>query len=271
VRWNPQTEVGVTEYETVVVDRPGDGVAVLELHRPDRLNALVVAMFREIRDACEDLHADESVNAVVLTGSGRGFCAGYDLGEASELAELTPAGMLGRQDMAAAAILALRVMRQPVIAAVNGAAVGGGLSLALAADVRLAAPEARFSAAFIRLGLSAGDMGCSWHLPRIVGAGHAAELMFSGRVVDAAEAERIGLVNRVVPAAELREAALDAARTIAGFSPFATALSKRALYANLDAPSLYSALELEGRGQAFATRSADFPSALAEARARFMS
>jgi enoyl-CoA hydratase/carnithine racemase len=260
----------VSEFETVQVHRPGGGVAVLELHRPDRLNALVVAMFRDIRAACEQLHSDESVHAVVLTGAGRGFCAGYDLDEAAELAALTPAGMLGRQDAAAAAILALRVMRQPVIAAVNGAAVGGGLSLALAADLRLAAPQARFSAAFIRLGLSAGDMGCSWHLPRIVGTGHAAELMFTGRTVGAEEAERIGLVNRVVPAEQLHDEAVEMARTIAGFSPFATALSKRALYANLDAPSLYTALEVEGRGQAFATRSAEFPAALAQVRARFI-
>jgi enoyl-CoA hydratase/carnithine racemase len=259
----------VTEYQTVVVHRPGDGVAILELHRPDRLNALVVAMFRDIKAACEDLHADESINAVVLTGAGRGFCAGYDLAEATELAQLSPAGMLARQDSAAAAILALRVMRQPVIAAVGGAAVGGGLSVALAADFRIASPDARFSAAFIRLGLSAGDMGCSWHLPRIVGAGHAAEMMFTGRTVDAAEAERIGLVNRVVAVAQLRETGVAEARTIAAFSPFATALSKRALYANLDAPSLYTALEVEGRGQAFATRSAEFPAALAQMRARF--
>jgi enoyl-CoA hydratase/carnithine racemase len=178
--------------------------------------------------------------------------------------------MLGRQDAAAASILALRVMRQPVIAAVNGAAVGGGLSLALAADIRLAAPAARFSAAFILLGLSAGDMGCSWHLPRIVGAGHAAELMFTGRTVDAEEAARIGLVNRVVPADRLRDEAVEMATTIAGFSPFATALSKRALYANLDAPSLYTALEVEGRGQAFATRAAEFPAALAAVRSRLI-
>jgi enoyl-CoA hydratase/carnithine racemase len=258
----------VSEFETVQIHRPGDGVAILELHRPDRLNALVVAMFRDIRVACEQLHADESVRAVVLTGAGRGFCAGYDLDEAAELAELTPAEMLGRQDAAAAAILALRTMRQPVIAAVNGPAIGGGLSLALAADIRIASPEAKFSAAFIRLGLSAGDMGCSWHLPRIVGIGHAAELMFTGRIVDADEAVPIGLVTKVVPVVELRDIAVGMARTVAGFSPFATALSKRALYANLDAPSLYTALEVEGRGQAFATRAAEFPAALAQVRSR---
>jgi enoyl-CoA hydratase/carnithine racemase len=262
-------EGAVIDFETLRVDRPEAGVAVLRLHRPEQLNALVATMFRELRAACEQLHADESVRAVVLTGSGRGFCAGYDLDEAQELAELTPEGMLARQDLAAASILALRVLRQPVIAAINGPAIGGGLSIALAADVRLASPAARFSAAFIRLGLSAGDMGCSWHLPRIVGVSHAAELMFTGRRIDAVEAARIGLVNRVVDADALLHQAVEMARTIATYSPLGTALTKRALYANLDAPSLYTALEVEGRGQAFATRDPGFPEALAAVRAQF--
>jgi enoyl-CoA hydratase/carnithine racemase len=260
----------MTELGTVRIEQPEPGVAILRLHRPGQLNALTAAMFADIRAACERLRADESVNAIVLTGSGRGFCAGYDLDEAGELAGLSPAAMLARQDLAAASVLALRLARQPVIAAVNGPAIGGGLSLALAADIRIASPAARFSAAFVRLGLSAGDMGCSWLLPRIVGAGHAAELMFTGVTIDSGEAARIGLVNQVVADAELLPGALAMARTIAGYSPFGMALSKRALQANLDAPSLHTALEVESRGQAFATRDPGFAHALAKVRAQFI-
>ncbi len=222
-------------------------------------------MFAEIRSACEQLHADKSVRAVVLTGAGRGFCAGYDLDEAPELAELSAEDMLARQDLAASSVVALRAMRPPVIAAVNGAAAGGGLSLALAADFRLAAPGASFSAAFVRIGLSSGDMGCSWHLPRIVGVGLAAELMLTGRRIDAAEAASSGLVNRVVPAADLLPEAVGLARAIAANSPFGTALTKRALYAGLGT-SLAVALEVESRGQALATRDPGFPAALAAVR-----
>ncbi|MFI6093630.1 enoyl-CoA hydratase/isomerase family protein [Streptomyces sp. NPDC051218] len=260
----------MTTYETLLVERAEPGVAVLRLNRPEQLNALNVVMFQEIREACAALHADDDVRAVILTGAGRGFCAGYDLEEAEELAALTPADMLARQDLAHAAIMALRTLRQPVIAAVPGPAIGGGLSLALAADIRLAASAARFSAAFVRLGLSGGDMGCSWHLPRVVGVGTAAELMFTGRTVEAAEALALGLANSVVVEAELIPKALAMARAIAAHSPFGIALTKRALYANLDAPSLYTALEVESRGQAFATRDPDFPKALASVRAQLL-
>jgi enoyl-CoA hydratase/carnithine racemase len=257
----------MSEPSTIRVEHPEPGVAILRLDRPDQLNAMTAVMFAEIKSACEQLHADRSVRAVVLTGTGRGFCAGYDLDEAPELAELSPEDMLARQDLAVASVLALRAMRAPVIAAVNGPAAGGGLSLALAADFRLASPAASFSAAFIRIGLSSGDMGCSWHLPRIVGVGLAAELMLTGRRMEAAEAASSGLVNRVVPAAELLPEAVALARAIAANSPFGTALTKRALYAGLDT-SLAVALEVESRGQALASRDPAFPAALAAVRER---
>lgn len=267
---DPGGDKARTTYDTVLVERAEPSVAVLRLNRPEQLNALTEVMFQDIRNACAELHADEHIRAVILTGAGRGFCAGYDLDEARELAELTPEKMLARQDLAHAAIVALRALRRPVIAAVAGPAVGGGLSLALAADIRIAAPSARFGAAFVRLGLSGGDMGCSWHLPRLVGVGAAAELMFTGRTLRAAEAQAIGLANSVVEESELMPAALAMARSIAAHSPFGISLTKRALYANLDAPSLSTALELEGRGQAFATRDPDFPKALAAVRDQVM-
>jgi len=256
------------ETGTVLVERADRGIAIMRLNRPAQLDALNAAMFAELRSASDGLRYDQDVRAIVLTGSGRGFCAGYDLDEARELAGLSPADMLARQDLAQACVLALQHLPQPVIAAVNGPAVGGGLCLALAADFRLAGQSARFSAAFIRLALSAGDMGCSWLLPRIVGSGHAAELMFTGAAIDAAEAVRIGLGNRVVPDEDLLAEAVAVAETIAGHSAFAMGISKRALHASLAAPSLELALELEARGQAYATRGAEFPAALGEIRSQ---
>ncbi|HCT76428.1 MAG TPA: enoyl-CoA hydratase [Micromonosporaceae bacterium] len=255
----------MTDFDTLSITTAAQGVATLTLTRSAQLNALNVQMLSDLIAACAVLHRDRAVNAVVLTGEGKGFCAGYDLEEAGELAELSPEGMLERQDLAAEAILALRTLRQPVVAAINGATIGGGLSLALAADIRIAAPSAVFSAAFVRLGLSGGDMGCSWHLPRLVGVGQAAELMLTGKQIDAAEAARIGLVNNV--AANVVPEATSTAAAIAKHSPFGIALTKRALYANLDAP-LTTGLELESRGQAFATRDHRFPEALAAVRAQ---
>jgi enoyl-CoA hydratase/carnithine racemase len=150
----------------------------------------------------------------------------------------------------------------PVIAAVNGPAAGGGFALALAADIRLAAPEARFNAAFVRIGLTAGDLGTSWLLPRLIGPARAAELAYTGGFVEAEEAERIGLVNRVVPADRLLDEALEMAAQIAANSPGGVQLSKRALQANMEAASFAAALELENRGQALLTRGEDMPEAL---------
>ena len=160
-------------------------------------------MFDEIRRLAHWLDGDDTVRALVLTGSGRGFCAGLDLASAQRLPGLDAHDMLRQQEGWAAGITSLATITKPVIAAVNGAAAGAGFSLALAADIRLCTPEARFNAAFVRIGLSGGDCGSSWLLPRIVGLGRASEILLTGRFVNADEAERIGLVNRVVPAADL--------------------------------------------------------------------
>jgi enoyl-CoA hydratase/carnithine racemase len=157
------------ETGAVLVERDNRGIAIVRLNRPAQLNALNAAMFAELRSVSDSLQSDQDVRVIVLAGSGRGFCAGYDLDEAQELAGLSPAEMVARQDLAHACVLALGHLPQPVIAAVNGPAMGGGLCLALATDFRIGSQSAKFSAAFIRLGLSAGDMGCSWLLPRVVG------------------------------------------------------------------------------------------------------
>jgi enoyl-CoA hydratase/carnithine racemase len=250
------------------LEHPKPGVLVVTLDRPDRLNAQTKVMFDEFQELADHLRHDRETRAVVLTGAGRAFCAGYDLADADDLSTLGARGMLALQTDSARALESLRAIPQPLIAAVNGAATGGGFSLSLAADIRLAAPAARFNAAFVRIGLTAGDLGCSWHLPRLVGPGLAAEIMFTGRFVDAEEAARIGLVNRVVPTDELLDAAFDMAAQIASNSPFGVQLTKSALQANLDGVSLHTALELENRGQALATRHPDMPEALSAFKER---
>ena len=151
-------------YETLSVERVEDGIAIATLNRPERMNALTFAGFAELRALVEEIGADESIRALVITGAGRGFCAGLDLDDAARLSEMSVPEMFAGQEQWAGAIAALRRMPTPVIAAVNGAAAGAGFGLALAADVRIASEAARFNAAFVRIGLSGGDVGVSWLL-----------------------------------------------------------------------------------------------------------
>jgi enoyl-CoA hydratase/carnithine racemase len=256
----------MTSYETFTVEPSGDGVVLMTLNRPDRMNAITFQMFDEMHAFCDELIADDDARALVITGAGRGFCAGLDLDEAYTLADMSPHEMMLGQQRWAGAFAKFHELPQPVIAAVNGPAAGGGLGFALVADIRLASPAARFNAAFVRIGLSAGDVGVSWSLPRVVGLGRAAEIMLTGRFVEAEEAERIGLVNRVVPAEQLLEEAFEVAALIARNSPFGVTLTKRVLNANVDAGSLSQAIELENRGQTLSTRGADFIEALSSFR-----
>jgi enoyl-CoA hydratase len=238
----------------------GPGVALITLNRPDRLNALSAPLVEELHAALDAVAGDEAVRVAVLTGAGRGFCAGLDLKE--PMGDGTVTGGLRSQERIAGLMLKLRALPQPVIAAVNGAAAGGGLALALSSDVRLAAPEARFNVAFVRLGVSGADMGVSHLLPRIVGLGHASELMLTGRLVDAEEAARIGLANRVVPTDQLLDEAAALAADIARNTPFAIRMTKQVLGVNVDAQSLASAIELENRTQILATQTGDFREAI---------
>ncbi len=258
--------MGTTQMETLNVRRPRTGVALVTLERPERLNALNRPMLRELREVAEELATDASVRAVVLTGAGRGFCSGYDLDGAAEFATLGPTGGLALQDMANRTLHALHTLPQPLIAAVGGPAIGGGVSLALVADIRIAAVDALFQVAFVRIGMSGGDLGASWLLPRIVGRGLAAELMYTARPVGAEEAVRIGLANRAVPTASLLDTAFDLAGQIAVHPPLGVQLSKRALQASTDSPSLWSALETEARGQALLMGHPDTAQAIAALR-----
>lgn len=252
----------MTGYSTLQLERRAGGVAVMTLDRPDRLNAITFRMFEEWREVCSEVAGDDELRALVVTGAGRAFCAGLDLDDAATLAGMTATEMMRGQESWADATAAFHRLAKPVIAAVNGAAAGAGFSLALAADIRLAAPAARFNAAFIRIGLSGGDCGSSYFLPRVVGSGRAAEILMTGRFVDATEAADIGLVNRVVPAEQLLDEAIGVAEQIAGNSPFGVMLTKRVLQQNVDAPSLTAALEVENRNQVLATRTEDMAEAL---------
>jgi enoyl-CoA hydratase/carnithine racemase len=250
------------QLETMLLEHPAPGVAVLTLNRPDRLNAMTRRMFDELMAVPLALKEDDDLRALVITGAGRGFCAGYDLDQVDEITQMGVREFLKFQELATGGLAAIRGLRVPVIAAVNGAASGGGMSLALAADIRLAAPTARFNAAFVKIGLSVGELGTSWTLTRLVGPGRAAEIAYTARFVDADEAERIGLVNRVVPAESLMDEALAMAGQIGSNSPGGVQLSKRALQANLETGSYAAALETENRGQALLTRGEDMPEAL---------
>lgn len=249
--------------ETIRMDRPQPGIVVATLERPERMNAMTDTMFSELERLAHALEREDDLRVLIITGAGKAFCAGYDLGDADSLTELSALGMLHQQELAARGLTAIRGMRIPVIAAVNGAAAGGGLSLALAADIRIGSPAARFNAAFVRIGLSAGDLGASWLLTRLIGPAQAAEFAYTGRVMDATEAERLGLLNSVVPAESLLDEAIALALQISANSPGGVQLSKRALQANMEIGSFAAALELENRGQALLTRGADMPEALA--------
>lgn len=245
------------DHETCIErSRPEPGILALRLNRPQRLNALNPALIGALIAQFEALQHDRQTRVVILSGAGKGFCAGADLQEF-----VGPGGIPGTEGMRqlgfvykfqehlARLMLCIHECDKPVIAAVHGAAVGGGLGLALASDIRLAADDARFGAVFIKTGLSAADVGTSYFLPRLVGAGPAAELMLTGRLVAADEALALRLVSRVVAPEALHEAALQLARRIAENAEYGVWMTKKTLWANLDAPSLRHAMELENRTQ----------------------
>jgi len=220
-------------------------------------------MFSEYGEAAFALR-DVPLRALVLTGAGeRAFCAGFDLDEIDVITRMGVREFLKFQETATGGIQGIRHLPYPVIAAVHGPATGGGLALALAADIRLVAPTAKFSAAFVKVGLSVGELGTSYNLTRLVGPGLAAEIAYTARLVGAEEAVRIGLANRIVPSESLFDEAVAMARLIATNSPGGVRMSKRTIQRNQEITSYAAALELENRGQALMTRTEDMPEALA--------
>ena len=231
-----------------------EGITLLTLDRPERLNAMSMELVHDLHEALDAVDDDRECRVAILTGAGRGFAAEAGGGPA--------AGMRSQQEIASL-VTQLRGLSKPVIAAVNGPATGGGLALALACDVRVAAESARFNVAFIRVGLSGCDIGTSYLLPRLVGASRAFELMLTGRMVDAAEADRIGLVSRVVPDGQVVDTALETAELIRANSPFGVWMTKEVMWSNLEAGSLQAAIDLENRTQLLSSHTGDMREALA--------
>ncbi|ORB71700.1 enoyl-CoA hydratase/isomerase family protein [Mycobacterium scrofulaceum] len=231
-----------------------DGIARVTLNRPERLNAIDGSLIDGVDHALDVLGGGE-FRAAILTGAGRGFCAGADLSGAGEPwtkpRPSTPPFKVNYDAQVRLADLFTRIYELPipVIGAVNGVAVGGGLAFALVCDVRVASDQARFGSAFIKAGFSSMDMGTSYLLPKLVGAGVARELMLTGRIIDAAEAYRIKLVHEVVAPDDLMAAALKVARSIAENNAYGVWQTKIGLNAALDAPSLRHAIEIENRTQ----------------------
>jgi enoyl-CoA hydratase/carnithine racemase len=253
--------------DAVLREQVRPGVIQLTLNRPERLNAMNHALVAGLYDAFDEVSADRSCRVIILTGSGRGFCAGLDLSEGAsppvtQSMGRAQAGMTV-QKLIAGLVPKMRSVPQPIIAAVNGAASGGGLALALASDVRIAAQSARFNVAFIRVGLSGCDIGVSWLLPRLIGASRAFELLLSGRLIDANEADRIGLVTRVAPDGSVIESALETAELIVGNSPFGVRMTKEVMWSQLEIGSLQAGIDLENRTQVLSSFTGDLTEAMA--------
>jgi enoyl-CoA hydratase len=233
----------------VTLDIVEPGIGRVTLNRPDRLNAINGEWLSDLHAVLDRLQEDATVRAVVLTGAGRGFCAGFDLREDSGLDAASTATRLNWQERIAASAERLMRLHQPVVAAVNGPAAGGGLALALAADIRVAGRSANFHVANARIGLSAGESGISWLFPRLVGLSRCMEVLLTGRPFDAEEADRMGLLSRLVDDDALMDTALGIARALAANPPFAMRMSKDVIYASLSAPDLRTAAAIENRTQ----------------------
>jgi enoyl-CoA hydratase/carnithine racemase len=244
------------------------GVATITLSRPERLNALTFESYRELCSTFRSLERADHARAVVITGRGRGFCSGGDVeGIIAELFAYDARGLLEFTRATGALIQSIRELRRPVVAAVNGVAVGAGAVVAAACDLRVAAASARFGFIFPKVGLCGADMGAAYLLPRIVGLGRAAELLFFGDVIGADEAHRIGLANRVVPDAECVPTALAWAERLARGPGFAHSMTKQMLESEHVMP-LAAAIEAEAQAQALCMGHGDFREAYDANRAK---
>jgi enoyl-CoA hydratase len=250
----------------VLVEDPAPHVRQLTLNRPEQLNAMTAELCEALHAEVRAIAADRACRAVIITGAGRGFCAGLDLrgyGAASgNDGSDEPRDRLTNQQHMSTLVLALRALPQPVIAAVNGPAAGFGMALALGSDIRYASSEAVFRVAFINIGVSNCDMGTSWLLPRLIGASRAHELMLTGRRVGAQEALAIGLVADVVQE-DLLERAQRGASEIAALAPWGVRLTKQGMWTALEIPSERAAVEYEDRQQIMATFGQAPPEAVA--------
>jgi enoyl-CoA hydratase len=253
----------------ILVERVEPRIALVTLNRPESLNALTRESVAELNGALDVLAADPSCRALVITGAGRGFCSGQDMNASNARNESGASGVIEKlhwQERFAGMGARLRAMPQVVVAAVNGPAVGAGMAIALSADVRLAAPEARFLVAAVRIGLTGGESGLSYLLPRMIGASRAFDMLLTGRAIEAEDAERWGLVRSISGSDALVGDAVAYARAVLENSPYSVATTKRLMWENLDAASYQAAIEAENRAQILGTMTQDY----AEATAAFV-
>lgn len=246
----------MNDSQPILIDKPRPHTTVITLNKPERMNSMAFDLMVPLHEAFEEVSIDNDTHCVILTGEGRGFCSGADTANHGGPPPNIDGMSLTRIATRAMTVLAelvpaMQRMPQPVICAINGAAIGGGMCLTLGADIRLAGESAYFRAAGINNGLTATELGLSFLLPRAIGSTRAMEIMLSGRDVDAHEAAAIGLVSRVVPDAELLDEALDLADQINKWSTQGTALTKRTMWAGLEMSSLRAAIEMETHTQLY--------------------
>ena len=243
-------------YNTFIIKKEG-AIDVVTLNRPEALNALSREMMLELQHYFGKLYTDYTVRVVVLTGAGRGFCSGLDL---KEDRSDEPGGVVGgmqTQRRVSEIMLRMRRAPQPIISLINGPASGGGFGLALASDIRIATPSMRMNAAFIRIGLSACDVGVSYFLPRLVGSSLASELLLTGNFIEADRALMSGLVSSVVEADQLMDKGIQMAKDILRNSPIGVRLTKDCLNMSIDAPSLDAVIGMEDRQQILISATGD--------------
>ena len=259
----------MTSAGPVLVDRVEADIVQITLNRPERLNAIEDSFIEGLHAALDSIETDRGIRAVILTGAGRGFCAGADLKATRDLSEWTSADLYRGQQRLSQLSLRLHELPMPIVAAVNGPAAGGGFALAAACDLRVAANTAHFSVANVKIGISGGEMGLSWLLPQSLGRTRATELLLSGRRLSAAEAYEWGFVNRLVDPAEtdVVTEALALAHTVTSNPAFGVQLTKEMLRATATAPSLREAVLLENRTQVMAVFTGDIDNALTDFRA----
>jgi enoyl-CoA hydratase len=250
----------------VLVEHPRPEVAVVTMNRPDRLNAMSIELVNELYDALSAVGDDNRCRAIVLTGAGRAFSSGLDLKDYGVVPNIDglQVGQIAQRSMRTYSRLVplIRHLRQPVIAAVNGPAFGGGMCLTLACELRIASTSAVFNATGIVNGLTSTEMAASYLLPRLIGAAHSNDLLLTGRRIDADEAFRMGLVSRVVDDDAIVDEALAMAAGICEFSPYGVAMTKDILWVNLETTSLDSAIEIEDRNQLMLGFTENLPEAI---------
>jgi len=242
-------------YTCIEVTTPKEGVKCITLNRPESLNSISFAEMEDLETVFQELKFDDKTRVVILTGAGKGFCAGLDLKEVTEFkadADHKRNSWLLQKHMANI-IQLMRECPQPIIAAVNGAAAGGGASLAMASDVRICVPKMKFILSYVNIGLSAADMGSSFLLPRLIGASRAAEIMYTGRAVTGEESVQIGLFSRCVEPEKLMETAMEYADIMLEKSEFGLLMTKEALNAAMDGASFYTQVAFENRCQNIST------------------